>query len=266
MARTAFNRCTKEYLLNRILAFKVATKFNCRFHLILFALRIKPFTFLINCFFFRFTISLPKVVNSSARINTVVVRRCRLDFAVVAASLKYIGHSGVHWNYHGMLLDQPWLRLNRFLIQFWSWASVFISATYRMILITIYIKSHFEWNGQFGASKIRSFTMVWPTENHVYATSMRKKNHFEVRALREMSVERYSARTHELCIHRLICRHSSITGASVVRHQRLRVYYLRKRKSGAGRERYRGRERELITRVYATFSYSPLLSTIACEM
>lgn len=54
-ARKAFNRCTKEYLLNRILAFKVATKFNCRFHLILCALRMKPFPFLINCFFFRST-------------------------------------------------------------------------------------------------------------------------------------------------------------------------------------------------------------------
>ena len=112
--RKAFNRCTKEYLLNRILAFKVATKFNCRFHLILCALRMKPFPFLINCFFFRSTISLPKGVNSSARIYTVVVRRRRLDDAAVAASLKYVGHSGVHRNYHGMLLDQPWLRLNRF--------------------------------------------------------------------------------------------------------------------------------------------------------
>lgn len=72
-----------------------------------------------------------------------------------------------------------------------------------------------------------------------------EKNHFEVRALREMS----SARTHEQCIHRLICRHSSITGASVVRHQRLRVYCWRERKSEAAREREREEERQSSSRV-----------------
>ena len=69
-----------------------------------------------------------------------------------------------------------------------------------------------------------------------------EKNHFKVRALQEMSVEKYSARAHEQCIHRPICRHSSITGASVVRHQRLRVYCLRKRKSEGESEREEEKE------------------------